>query len=303
MGHMKRGHNRWVVLTSMWMLAHEISAFAADGDTVPVPFQVQVVGSGRPMLLIPGLASSGAVWNSTVEHYRRNYQCHVLTLAGFAGQPPIPGPFLETMRKSIADYIRQQKLEKPVIVGHSLGGSLAYWVGVTEPDLVGPLVTVDSPPCFPALFHEHIDSATQQKQAVKLRQRMEHATRDAYLQQQHATLRSWIRDQTMLELAKRWGADSDQATVAKAMEEVWRMDLRAELGRIASPVLIIAACSRNSAALGMTKDMVVQRYTEQTARIAHRHVTIAEHAKHFVMFDTPTWMFAQIDTFLASSSG
>jgi len=31
-------------------------------------FQVQVTGSGRPILLIPGLASSGDTWMTTVDH-------------------------------------------------------------------------------------------------------------------------------------------------------------------------------------------------------------------------------------------
>jgi hypothetical protein len=32
------------------------------------PFQVKVTGHGQPMILIPGLASSGDTWDSTVAH-------------------------------------------------------------------------------------------------------------------------------------------------------------------------------------------------------------------------------------------
>ena len=51
------------------------------------PFAVKVTGTGQPMILIPGLACSGEVWDSTVAHFKDRCECHVLTLAGFAGQP------------------------------------------------------------------------------------------------------------------------------------------------------------------------------------------------------------------------
>jgi N-formylmaleamate deformylase len=57
-------------------------ASLASADTSM--FRVQVSGYGQPMILIPGLASSGEIWNSTVDRYARTYECHVLTLAGFA---------------------------------------------------------------------------------------------------------------------------------------------------------------------------------------------------------------------------
>ena len=53
------------------------------------PFQVEVIGSGRPMILIPGLASHGDTWVSTAEHFATSHESHILTLEGFAGVPAI----------------------------------------------------------------------------------------------------------------------------------------------------------------------------------------------------------------------
>src|SRR5215472_6127113 len=69
------------------------------------PFQVKVTGHGRPMILIPGYSCPGEVWDEIVAHYQDRYQMHVLTLAGFAGVPRVPGPFLENAREAIAAYI------------------------------------------------------------------------------------------------------------------------------------------------------------------------------------------------------
>lgn len=51
-------------------------------------FTVEVTGHGRPMLFVHGLYCSGDVWKETIEHYKKNYECHVLTLAGFGDQAP-----------------------------------------------------------------------------------------------------------------------------------------------------------------------------------------------------------------------
>jgi pimeloyl-ACP methyl ester carboxylesterase len=77
------------------------------------PFQVKVTGRGRPVILIPGLSSSGETWDTTVARYKDRFECHVLTLAGFAGAPRIPAPMLEHVREGIAAYIRKNKLDHP----------------------------------------------------------------------------------------------------------------------------------------------------------------------------------------------
>src|SRR3954466_10523116 len=125
----------------LFLLFSGLAAAAA-----PQSFSVQVKGTGQPMILIPGMASSGETWDATVAHYQDRYQCHVLSLAGFVGKPPIAAPFLETVRKELVEYVRDKKLDHPVIVGHSLGGFLALGIASSNPDLTGKLVIVDALP-------------------------------------------------------------------------------------------------------------------------------------------------------------
>jgi pimeloyl-ACP methyl ester carboxylesterase len=102
------------------------------------------------MILIPGLQCSGAVWNEAVVFYSDKYQVHVLTIAGFAGEPAIPGLPLSTVRDDLIRYIRENKLNHPVIVGHSLGGFLALWIAATGRDMIDRIVSVDGVPFLPA---------------------------------------------------------------------------------------------------------------------------------------------------------
>ena len=76
------------------------------------------------MILIPGLDCPGDVWNGVVDHYKSHYEIHVLTIAGLAGEPAVPGLHLSTVKDDVIRYIRDKGLEKPIIAGHSLGGFL-----------------------------------------------------------------------------------------------------------------------------------------------------------------------------------
>lgn len=263
-----------------------------------VPFAVKVVGKGRPMILIPGLACSGEVWDGTVRHFKDRYECHVLTLAGFAGQPPVPGPFLETMRKGIADYVRAKKLDKPVLVGHSLGGFLVYRLGETEPDLVGPLIAVDGMPCLMAVFSDkEPDPETVKKQAAAVRERMEKSPHADYLKNQERTIDFWLNGRKEKDAVVKWGADSDQATVAKAMGELFSADARPDLGRIKSPVLHLAAFNK---AFNVPREVFAKRVQSQLVKIPRHELAAADDSRHFIMYDAPEWMWNKMDEFLAT---
>ncbi len=136
---------RTLLVTLSLILSQEMAVKADDTATgkPPTAFTVKVTGTGRPIIFIPGLSCGGDVWDAAVAHFKDHYQCHVLTLAGFAGQPPIHGPFLGNVITDLQKYIRDQKLDHPIIIGHSLGALLAYSLAASTPTKVGPNLAVE----------------------------------------------------------------------------------------------------------------------------------------------------------------
>src|SRR5437868_10764616 len=66
--------------------------YVSNSQAAPVEFRdlkVDVVGQGRPVLMIPGLNSAAGVWTETCAALQPGVQCHLVQLPGFAGAPAV----------------------------------------------------------------------------------------------------------------------------------------------------------------------------------------------------------------------
>lgn len=260
-------------------------------------FTVRVTGTGnRPMILIPGLLSSGAVWDGVVEHFSSRYRLHVLTIAGFAGVPAVDGPLLPRVRDELITYIREEHLDRPVLVGHSLGAFLAFWVASTVPDAVGSIVAVDGVPFLPALTNPSatVDVKTQADQMRALYRSM---TPQQIGMQSHMALTQMISDPANIARATGWAAQSDGRATGQAIYELMTTDLRGEAANIRSDVLLVAA-AKGAASIPDRLEAVQKAYEAQVARVPHHQVVAATRALHFVMWDDAQFLHATMDAFL-----
>lgn len=246
------------------------------------------------MILIPGLASSGDVWNTTVAHEQARFTCHVLYLPGFAGQPVIAAPILPTVRDALAGYIRDHHLDHPVIVGHSLGGLLALDLARRHPELVGRLVIVDSLPFLAAATNPAATAESMKPVVEAIRARMIEMTPEAFAQQERGILATMISDPANQQVALGWVMRSDREALTQALGEILTSDLRSHLASITAPALVIETWR----GWGMGREPTVSRYAEQYAGLRGVKHVVAETARHFVMLDDPAFLFAQMDAFL-----
>jgi N-formylmaleamate deformylase len=273
-----------------------------SGLLAQAPFQVKVSGHGQPMILIPGLSSSGETWDTTVAHYSDRYECHALTVAGFAGVPRVPAPMLARVRDGLADYIKKQKLVHPVIVGHSLGGFLALDLASRYPQLPGKLVIVDSYPFLGDAMQAGATPEMAKALAARLHDAISQQTREMY----ESTVKSGVFIRPLVtsdaDFAKlvRWGLASDRTAVADAMAEVLATDLREPIASIPCPTLVLGSWIAE-------KDFTTHERTEaklraEYAKLHGAQIAVTDTARHFIMLDDPSWFFAQLDAFLSASA-
>ena len=263
-------------------------------------FAVTVTGSGRPMILIPGVSCGGDVWAATVNHFKDRYECHMLTLAGFAGQPAIGGePFLERVRDALIEYIRNKKLERPVIVGHSLGGFMAFWLGATAPDKVGPIIAVDGVPYYTALINPKATPESVQQQAEAMRKMYKNLTQEQFALQNQQFLSMMITDTNDLKKIAVSSGKSEPEAVAQAFYEMMTIDLRMKVKAIRTPVLLMG-----STAMMTNPEMKKQtqkNYMSQVEAIPRHKVVFATKARHFIQIDEPEFFFREVESFLRTA--
>ncbi|HYP09733.1 MAG TPA: alpha/beta hydrolase, partial [Bryobacteraceae bacterium] len=208
-----------------------MAAAVTMGADKPRSFYVEVRGSGQPMILIPGLSSSPEVWKETVDRYKGRYECHLITVAGFMGKPRIEAPFLETVQRDLAAYIREKKLNKPVLLGHSLGGFVALRIAAAEPNLPGKVVIVDSVPYLALTMNPAIKPEAAKAMGDMMRTRVLNAPSGGNI--------NWVKGMATKpedhERIAAWGNQSDPRAVGDAMYEMFTTDLREEIGAITAP--------------------------------------------------------------------
>lgn len=241
---------------------------------------------GRPVILIPGLASGPWVWQDMVRALSGDHVVYVVTLPGFDGRPPA-GNGLEASRKGLLELITSRKLDKPVLVGHSLGGTLALALAEQNPALVGGVVSLDGLPVFPGT--EDMPAALRLPAGEQMKARMAKVTPQMFALQQQQYMRGiGVLDMPKADELAQLSSRSDPAAVAQYIADVMALDLRQDLGRISVPVLLVAPYFEPDASQdGQTRDAKVAYYRQLMPGTQKLTVVSVSPARHFMMFDQP----------------
>ena len=284
---------KFIILFSLLVSA---PLFAEEYD-----FAVEVHGQGTPMLLIPGLSNAGAVWDETVARYKSDYQMHVVTLPGFAGQEPMTktNPYLSQVRDQLLAYLKDQNLNNPVVVGHSLGGFMALMMAVEQPDLFKKIVVVDSVPFMPALTMPGATEENSKAMAAAMRSQMDGQSEELRSASLDQILSTMITDPERIKLAKKWGMDSDPESVNQAMYEMMTTDLRDEIATIKTPTLVMGSWVAYKD-YGMSNERLKMSYGAQYKNMDNHKLVITDQGKHFIMWDDPEFYFAKMNAFLST---
>lgn len=289
-----------------WLATVLSLATAATGDALATTkrfqsMEVEVVGTGRPVLMIPGLNSGADTWTDTCRALQPAVQCHIVQLPGFAGTPRVDEPaFLVPMRDRLLAYIADRRLRRPDVIGHSLGGVLALQMAIEQPKALGKLVIVDSLPFMGAIRDASMTAETMRPMATQMAAGMRAADDAAYRRQAEAAVASMTHDATRTAQLKAWGAASDRESTTQAMFDMMTTDLRADLARIEAPTLVLGAWSAFKP-YGATLESTRAIFETQFAALPGVRIEMSADGYHFLMWDDPQWLATHVRGFLSGS--
>ena len=275
-------------------------AFSAPARFEAGALQVeQVSRKGPALILIPGLASGPWVWTDTTERLRGKYSIYLLTLPGFDGRKPVPGTTLASLSRDLATLIESRKIRKPVLVGHSLGGTLSLDFAADHSSLIAGIVAVDGLPVFPGT-----ESVTGDRSALgqRMRAQIEGQTPEQFALGQEAYMKQiGSVDETIAMKLASFSSRSDIGATADFAAQIFTADLRPRLPGIKVPVVEISPFNApDFAAMGVDEDRKTGYYRMLLGGIEKLEVVSIAAARHFVMFDQPEKFAAALDGALAT---
>ena len=190
--------NKLKFLTTVFLFtALSINVF---GQNKTYPFDVTRSGKGtKSIIFIPGFSCSGEVWNETKSKYEKDFNCYTLTMAGFAGSEPQTNVTFKNWETGIANYIKEYHIEKPILIGHSMGGGLALAIASDYPELIDKIVVVDALPCLAALMNPAFKSKAPNN-CLEIINQITSITDEQFYQMQKMSIPRLIADTSKQEL-------------------------------------------------------------------------------------------------------
>ncbi|HEY3675296.1 MAG TPA: alpha/beta hydrolase [Candidatus Tumulicola sp.] len=262
-------------------------------------------GSGpQSLILIPGLGSGPWSWYGTIAHFSPKYTIYAVTLAGFDGRPPSTEiPLISSFSSDFWQMLSSHDIKMPVVIGHSLGGTLAFLLAEQHPELLRAVVAADGMPIFPLLASKtDAEREAIANQAAGMYGALSPAGALSYETNFMQTIGTNQPD--LVAPTAKLEAASDPKTVAAWLQTDLASDLRPELPAISIPVLEIMPYDPSMGAkAGFTQEQGVAFYRSLLIGTQHATVVAIGPSKHFVMLDQPDKFYAAVQQFLDGLGG
>jgi pimeloyl-ACP methyl ester carboxylesterase len=283
-----------------------LSACEAAPPSDPVAFtsdriSIATRGEGPDVILVPGVAAHASVWAAIADSLDESFRLHLVQVNGFAGTPAAAnadGPVAAPVAEEIARYIQEQKLDRPAIVGHSMGGSIGLMLAARHPDVPGKVMVIDIPPNMGATLAppgsppDSIRAMGDQLRAGFLQTPVDSPT---VLEQMVPTMTR--NDSAGAELL-RYARASHRPTMGNAMYELIVTDLRPELSRITVPLVVLYV---QPVGVPISAEQMDSGMKQSYANAPQVRLVRIEDSNHYIMFDQPGRVVAEIRSLMATS--
>lgn len=275
-------------------IAHAQSpqAAAAPAEVRLPRISVVSIGSGDPVVLIPGLASPRAVWEGIAPELARGHRVLLVQVNGFGGDDPganagegiLPGIVADLSR-----YLAENRIERPAVIGHSMGGLVGMMLARDHPDQVGRLMIVDALPFFGVLMGPGATVDAVRPIAANMRATMRSAPAG---QSAPPNMSNNAAGQAQV---AAWTNAADRAASSQALYEDFVTDLRPDLAAIGRVPITVVYAVPNAAMAEMAHNLYRTAYAaDEDARLVP-----IEDSYHFIMLDQPQRFAEAVRAFVA----
>jgi pimeloyl-ACP methyl ester carboxylesterase len=121
-------------------------------------------GSGQPLIILHGLFGQSDNWNTLAKRYSEN-GLHVFTVdqRNHGLSPHSEEWNYEVMADDLKEFIEEHKLNRPIILGHSMGGKTVMFFELKHPGIAQKIIVAD---IAPRAYEAHHDSVLKGLRSV-----------------------------------------------------------------------------------------------------------------------------------------
>jgi pimeloyl-ACP methyl ester carboxylesterase len=236
----------------------------------------EIHGQGEPLVLIHGLGSSSRDWEYQLEYFASSYKVLIYDVRGHGQSDKPPGPYgVPIFTQDLAELMKALDISAAHICGISMGGMIAFQMGVDYPEMVKTLTIVNSrADLVPDTLGERWNIfqrlvvfrlLSMEKIAETLSRRM--------------FIKPALEEQRLL-FVERWANNPKPAYMA-VMKSLVGWTVEDKLGEIDTPTLIMAADEDYTPVEDKQRDVNKMKNAELVVIEDSRHATPVEHPELF----------------------
>jgi pimeloyl-ACP methyl ester carboxylesterase len=115
-------------------------------------------GAGIPIVLVHGFGHNRVVWEKLVDELSEDFRPISVDLRGHAESPwsPTAAYHPSDYAADLPALLDRLKIDRSIVIGHSLGGNVATLFAATNPERLRALVLVDTGPALEASGTEYV---------------------------------------------------------------------------------------------------------------------------------------------------
>jgi esterase len=130
-------------------------------------------GQGTPLVILHGLFGSSDNWYSFSKVFATKYRVFTIDQRNHGQSPHSNEHDYKLLTEDLEEFISEHQLDKPIILGHSMGGKTAMNFAIKDPNKTAKLIVVDIMPKSYPLHHDHILRGMKSLDLTRLHSRSE----------------------------------------------------------------------------------------------------------------------------------
>lgn len=113
---------------------------------MPLTLAFEALGSGPPVVILHGLFGAGRNWTQVAQALASGHRVYLPDARNHGASPWAGSMSYPEMAGDVRALIEREHLQRPFVIGHSMGGKTAMALALSHPQAIGGIAVIDIAP-------------------------------------------------------------------------------------------------------------------------------------------------------------